>query len=1445
MATAHEVVVVPKQASGGGMLVAVSDSAHLEFSTRSIDFGTVALTETEGTWVDVTNVSDRDVDVTVLIEPAELAESGELTVSPSSLQLASGEQERILVSFRPLSTQVYAIDLVFEVRHEGVREAHLETLSGAAVGSGAAVLAEGAFTFADGTAFSTKESNERFCVERRENFPNFLAAPPDRRNISSRFDTEVSRLTYFSEWGHIRHQHFWQSDFSASCDCDTECNLTATGSWTDDATPIEPWLPDRDLEFPHRAASAAMRDSGSVNSKGARRWAQGVMAVGAVECDRTLLGDIRCADTSLKISSGIKLGNDEIGGEVSLGADWTITPDRRSDIQELFVEVQCLPCVRAYNAAVKITGLAQGDVTPLKIKMTAIGPNVSSPIVEEVEITPQGEGNDDARAFETRVPNRSTVTLSTTDARCPNARASNVVADKDLELTFRCGGQTVDAKVNVQGDLGVGSAQVKLTTTQDTTRVQLMNIDKAGDFKFPSAIPKGSEWAIELSRQTCAQCTVSATPSLEGTDLDDDLQINLQCNEDLANNCGAEIASLVSHPDVASAEAVMTGTFADGTSLPPTTMQLSGSPQNWPNRLPTGTQFEIKVVSAESADPANPEVECTDFSKTVGSEPRIVAIIDCEVIGGDPNEEGEPEEGEEDIQDVGPMPVDCIWTPGPCGSGGHNCRLQREVVEVYDPQTNVLTITTTFYWECDGGNNSVFPWGGDPIFDSTGQLWTWAGPEVALGLPDGPLSGQVQIHGVVTSAHPIDRFAVRINGELHEAVAFDGTNFAVDLDTTQLDDGDHAIAVLAWNEAPMFTYPGFAFSVDNSPQMPGACTNDDDYPVLAFEPADGLQIAPGTVTISGTASDSSGLGFLAVWIDDVETAQFESSPFSVTTSMAVGTYAVTVVTEDVCGKLTQRTHTIEVTENPINCEPGVDSLVWTSPNGTTGPYAAGDTVTLAVSASDVDGIDRVEIWAGPTLVDTLTAAPYQTSWTATMGVEEVTAVAYDACDNTSTAVASVTVVDDACDGTITTTLLSPAHGAELGVGNNYHLSASASDAHGISRVRFYKTIGGNDFLIGEDTTADPPGSPFGPYWLTWTPDEGDLSVTAIKAIAWSSCGGGSSEFSSDSHPVSVFDPNACDGAIDWLNFVSPAQGAALEAGTPVSLTAQGGDAQGLSILRFYKVVGGSEVQIGEVSAALAPIQPVGITWTPGPADVGVSELRVRAYSVCGDGLTDSDFRSRWVSVSPSDTCDGVVDSVTLSSPVDQQQLFRGSLITLAAQASDTQGISTIQFWKTLNGNEQLIAERVGDDVTYNWIPEAADLGVTAISAKGFSACGDGATDSGTDSHTVTVIEGCDGVVDSLDFTSPVDGAQLTVGVTTTLQASASDGQGINNVRFYRLVGSSEYFIGLSTGDSANINWTPSASETDTTGILARAYSACGTGADDRRDVTHAVTVVNP
>ena len=134
------------------------------------------------------------------------------------------------------------------------------------------------------------------------------------------------------------------------------------------------------------------------------------------------------------------------------------------------------------------------------------------------------------------------------------------------------------------------------------------------------------------------------------------------------------------------------------------------------------------------------------------------------------------------------------------------------------------------------------------------------------------------------------------------------------------------------------------------------------------------------------------------------------------------------------------------------------------------------TIVVSGTASDNVGVERVEFYAGGTLLGTATTAPYSVTWdTATVanGGVNLTTKAYDLAGNVTVSTALRTVTVDNAAPTVAIT--SPANGTSFSfLTFSTTIQASASDNVGVTQVVFYDGA----TVIGTDTTA--------PYSVSWS-----------------------------------------------------------------------------------------------------------------------------------------------------------------------------------------------------------------------------------------------------------------------------------------------------------------------------------------------------------------------
>jgi hypothetical protein len=207
------------------------------------------------------------------------------------------------------------------------------------------------------------------------------------------------------------------------------------------------------------------------------------------------------------------------------------------------------------------------------------------------------------------------------------------------------------------------------------------------------------------------------------------------------------------------------------------------------------------------------------------------------------------------------------------------------------------------------------------------------------------------------------------------------------------------------------------------------------------------------VTITATASDTSGIEKVRFWVDNWYLSFDNSAPYTRswdTTAFSNGAHTVKVQGVDNEGNESTIV-TISVTVDNADATP--PTLNITSPAD--GATLSG-MVTITASASDASGIEKVRFWVDNWYLSFDSSAPYSKAWDTTgfsNGHHTLKAQAVDESGNTS-AIVTVNVTVNNVDGTPpTVNITSPSNGATLS--GMIAITASASDASGIEKVRFW------------------------------------------------------------------------------------------------------------------------------------------------------------------------------------------------------------------------------------------------------------------------------------------------------------------------------------------------------------------------------------------------------
>ncbi|MBL8347387.1 MAG: hypothetical protein JNN03_18250 [Rubrivivax sp.] len=231
---------------------------------------------------------------------------------------------------------------------------------------------------------------------------------------------------------------------------------------------------------------------------------------------------------------------------------------------------------------------------------------------------------------------------------------------------------------------------------------------------------------------------------------------------------------------------------------------------------------------------------------------------------------------------------------------------------------------------------------------------------------------------------------------------------------------------LAWNNVPVGAHTLVARATDNDGAVfsTGSLSVNvaaNASPTITLDaPTAGTNV-PTTLTLTASAADSdgtvtsvqffNGAALLGSGTLDVATSKYRLQvPL---TAAQAGTYTITArVTDDQGAQTTTASRSITVAANvPPAVALGALTPVTLPVNSTTG------TVALAATASDTDGIAKVEFFNGATKVGEDTTSPYQFNWTGVAaGSYSITAKATDTVGSTTTSTAQALVVTANTEG---------------------------------------------------------------------------------------------------------------------------------------------------------------------------------------------------------------------------------------------------------------------------------------------------------------------------------------------------------------------------------------------------------------------------------------------
>jgi subtilisin family serine protease len=284
--------------------------------------------------------------------------------------------------------------------------------------------------------------------------------------------------------------------------------------------------------------------------------------------------------------------------------------------------------------------------------------------------------------------------------------------------------------------------------------------------------------------------------------------------------------------------------------------------------------------------------------------------------------------------------------------------------------------------------------------------------------------------------------------------------YGINWNSTGYSDGSHSITAQATDNAGNSSSHTINVAVSNADSTPPT--------VNITAPSAGATVS-GTVTLTATASDVGGIQKVRFWAGSTYLGYDTTAPYSKswnTTAGLNGKYTIRAEAVDNASNTASQSISVTVI-NPDSTPPSVSI---TSP--TDGGTVSG-TVSFDASASDTQGLQKVQFWVDTAYLGYDSAAAYSKSWDTTMfvnGTHLLRARAIDWANNWTEATITVTV-NNADAVPPTASITSPLNGTT--VSGTITITASASDNVGVQKVRFWV----DSTYLSYDTSS--------PYTRSW------------------------------------------------------------------------------------------------------------------------------------------------------------------------------------------------------------------------------------------------------------------------------------------------------------------------------------------------------------------------
>jgi hypothetical protein len=499
--------------------------------------------------------------------------------------------------------------------------------------------------------------------------------------------------------------------------------------------------------------------------------------------------------------------------------------------------------------------------------------------------------------------------------------------------------------------------------------------------------------------------------------------------------------------------------------------------------------------------------------------------------------------------------------------------------------------------------------------------------------------------------------------------------------------------IWTWANVPVGTYSLMAKAYDNAgattvsaPVSVQVRANVAPSVTLSSPPNNSNFVAPATITLSATASDSDGtiakVDFLRGGSTPIGTAT--SAPYTYTwANVPAGTYSLTARATDDKGATTTSTAVTAKVNNPPNV-----SVTAPANNAS---FVAPATVTIQASASDSDGtVAKVEFFQNGALLATDTTAPYSYAWAnPPLGNYSLTAKATDNLG--ATRVSAPVAISVKANQPPTVTLTSPTANLQRVAGTSLALAASASDPDGsIAKVDF--RLGGA--VVATDTTA--------PYAGTITVPLGSFPLTAVATD--------NKGAQATSAAVTL---TGVANQLPTVTLDAPLDGQAFPAPNPpdITLRATASDADGtVTRVRFMVVTMFNDLSQGAPTAVGTATQPpytgvwhaVPFTDRSGSADASVPW----GYQIWAEADDDAGGTAFSTEVAVISVPNGSPWSIAITQPANGAELALPATAVIVATPSTATGGNAIRQVELLADGASLAtltsANGAGGEYAYAW-----------------------------------------------------------------------------------------------------------------------------------------------